>query len=118
MVVELSQMSPNPRRSRPMPLIHVAARARIHGLLEVAAGETGQAGTVAVSLLAWWSTKSCRSFDLTGLWAVGDAIARDRLVTAAFIATLREYPAAYGLGPQFEQLVARWRPALAGTGNV
>jgi len=101
-----------------MPLVHVATRARIHGLLEVAAGETGQAGTVAVSLLAWWNAKSCGGFDLTGLWAVGDAIARDRLATAAFIAKHWEYPAAYGLGPQFEQLVARWRPTLAGTGDA
>ncbi len=56
-------------------------------------------------------------FDLTDLWTVG-AIARDMLATAAFIATLREYRAAYGLRPQFEQLVTLWRPALAGTGDV
>jgi len=60
---------------------------------------------VAASLLAWWNAKSCRGFDLTDLSPVG-AIARDMLATAAFIATHRDYPAAYGLGPQFEQLVA------------
>ncbi len=59
-----------------------------------------------------------RGFDLTGLWAVGDAIARDRLVTAAFNAKHWEYSAAYGLGPQFEQLVALWQPALVGMGDV
>ncbi len=116
MAVEISQMPPNPRRSRPMPLVDVATLAPTQRLLQVAAGETGQAGTVAASLLAWWNAKSCRGFNLTDLWTVG-AIARDMLATAAFIATLREYPAGYGLGPQFEQLVNLWRPALAGTGD-
>ena len=105
MAVEISQMPPNPRRSRPMPLVDVATLAPTQRLLQVAA-----------SLLAWWNAKSCRGFNLTDLWTVG-AIARDMLATAAFIATLREYPAGYGLGPQFEQLVNLWRPALAGTGD-
>jgi len=69
-----------------LPLVDIAALARIHGLLEVAA-----------FLLAWWNAKSCRGFDLTDLWKVG-ATARDRLATVAFIATHPEYPAAYGLG--------------------
>jgi len=102
--------------TRPLPQVHAAAP--IQRLVQVAAGETGQAGTVAVSLLAWWNAKSCRGFDLTDLWTIDDAIARDRLVTAAFIAKHWEYSAAYGLGPQFEQLVARWRPALARTRDV
>ncbi len=101
-----------------MPLVDVATRAPIQRLVQVAAGNTSQSGTVGASLLAWWNAKSCRGFDLTDLWTVDNAIAREMLATAAFIATHREYPAAYGLGHQFEQLVARWRPALAGTGDV
>ena len=46
------------------------------------------------------------------LWAVDEAIAGDMVATVAFVAAHREYPTAYGLGPQFEELVARWRPDL------
>lgn len=56
--VERLQLPPNPRRSRPLPQIHAAAPALTQRLVQVAAGETGQAGTVAVSLLAWWNVKS------------------------------------------------------------
>lgn len=84
----------------------VATRAPIQRLLQVAA-----------SLLAWWNAKSCQGFDLTDAWTIG-AVVRDRLATAAFIATIRDWPAAYGLGPPFEQLVTLWRPALAGASDV
>lgn len=43
---------------------------------------------------------------------------RGMVATAAFVAVHREYPTAYGLGPQFEQLVARWRPTLAEPGDA
>jgi len=101
-----------------MPLADVAARAPTQRLLQVAAGDTSQSGTVGTSLLAWWNAKSCCGFDLTDLWTVDNAISKQMLATAAFISTHWEYPAAYGVGPQFEQLVALRRPALAGTGDV
>lgn len=41
-----------------------------------------------------------------------DAIAADMLATAAFIAARRGYPNAFGLGPDFEQLLAQWWPQL------
>jgi len=49
---------------------------------------------------------------------VDDAAARGRGAIAAFGAVPREYPTASGLGPQFEQLVAAWRPAMAETGDA
>jgi len=55
--------------------------------------------------------------DPTDRWTVG-TITRDTLATVALIVTHRQYPAADGLGPQFEQLATRWKPALAGTGDV
>ena len=95
-----------------MPLTDVAELGPVQRLLTVADGDTGQSRTVAGFLLAWWNAESCGGFDLTDLWAVDEAIARDMLATITFIATHREYPTAYGLGPQFVQLVTRWRPAL------
>jgi len=55
--------------------------------------------------------------DPTDRWTVG-AITRDTLATVALIVTHGQYPAADGLGPQFEPLATRGRPALAGTGDV
>ncbi len=43
---------------------------------------------------------------------VDRAIADDILTVARLISLRHEYPIAYGLGPQFEQLVADWRPQL------
>jgi len=51
-----SNLPPNPRRNRRMPLVHVVTHAQ--RLLQVAAGETGQSGTVAAVLLAWWNAKA------------------------------------------------------------
>ena len=96
-----------------MPLIDVAALAPVQRLLTIAQGDTGQSRTVASFLLAWWNAQACGGFDLADLWTVDEAITRDMVATAAFIASHREYPTAYGLGPQFEALVLQWRPALA-----
>jgi hypothetical protein len=43
---------------------------------------------------------------------VDTAIADDIQVIIRLIATRHDYPTAYGLRPQFERLVADWRPHL------
>ena len=96
-----------------MALIDVAALAPVQRLLAIAQGDTGQSRTAASFLLAWWNAGTCGGFDFADLWSVDEAIARDIVATVAFIASHREYPTGYGLGPQFEALVTRWRPALA-----
>jgi hypothetical protein len=45
---------------------------------------------------------------------VDRAVADDILTVARLISLRHEYPTAYGYGPQFEQLVADWRPRLLG----
>lgn len=90
----------------------VTAAAALRRLLDLARGDTGQCGKVANFLLAWWNARNCGGWDLTDLWAVDDAIAGDMLSVAAFIAANPEYPTSYGLGAEFEALVARWRPHL------
>ena len=90
----------------------VAAAAALRRLLNLARGDTGQCSKVANFLLAWWNAQNCGGWDLTELWAVDDAIADDMLSVAAFIAANHEYPTSYGLGAEFEDLVARWRPHL------
>ncbi len=96
-----------------MALIDVAELAPVQRLLAIAQGDTGQSRTVAAFLLAWWNAQASGGFDLADLWSVDEAIARDMVATVAFVASHREYPTAFGLGPQFEALVTRWRPALA-----
>ena len=95
-----------------MPVTDVEALAPIRRLLAIARADTGQCRRVAGFLLAWWNAAECGGFDLTDLWAVDTAIAEDMLAAAAFIAAHREYPTAYGLGPEFEELVGLWRPQL------
>jgi len=68
-------------------------------------------------LLAGRNTRNRGGLDPTDRWTVG-AITRDTLATVALIVTHGQYPAADGLGPQFEPLATRGRPALAGTGDV
>ena len=88
----------------------LAARDR---LLEIAASDTGQSRRVANFLLAWWNAGDCGGFHLTDLWMLDAAISDDILTVARLIAARHEYPTAYGLGPQFQALVAAWRPHLA-----
>lgn len=78
----------------------------------VARGNTGQCRTVANFLLAWWNAAECGGWDLTDLWAVDQAIADDMLLLVAHVSHHREYLTAYGLGREFEALVAQWRPHL------
>ena len=82
-------------------------------LVRIAQGDTGQSRHAADFLLAWWNAADCGGWDLTDLWGVDDAIADDMLAVAALIARRRGYhPDAYGFGPTFAALVARWRPHL------
>ena len=90
----------------------VTAAAALRRLLDIASRDTGQCRSAANFLLAWWNAESCGGWDLTELWTVDHAIADDMLLVAAFIARNREYPGSYGLGKEFEALVARWRPHL------
>jgi hypothetical protein len=95
-----------------MPAVDVAELAPIRRLIDLARSDTGQARRAANFLLAWWNARHCGGFDLTDLWAVDRKVADDMLATAAFIARHQEYPTAYGLGPDFQALVALWRPQL------
>lgn len=95
-----------------MPVIETASLDPIYRLLDLAQSDTGQARRAANFLLSWWNAHNCGGFDLTDLWAVDKKVADDMLAAASFIAQHNEYPTAYGLGPQFEQLVADWRPHL------
>ena len=63
-------------------------------------------------LLAWWNAGDCGGFDLTDLWVLDRAIADDILIVMRLIALKHEYPTIYGRGPQFDALVAAWRPHL------
>ena len=90
----------------------VTAAAALRRLLDLARGDTGQCSKAADFLLAWWNARSCGGWDLTDLWTVDRAIADDMLAVAAFVAANHEYPNSYGLGAEFEALVARWRPHL------
>ena len=88
---------------------YVAALKR---LVKIAQGDTGQSRRVADFLLAWWNAGSCGGFDFTNLWGVDAAISRDMIQVVALIAVRQEYPTVYGLGPDFERIVAEWRPEL------
>jgi hypothetical protein len=95
-----------------MPVTDTTALDPIYRLLDLAQSDTGQARRAANFLLSWWNAQNRGGFDLTDLWAVDKKVADDMLAAATFIAQHNEYPTAYGLGPQFEQLVADWRPHL------
>jgi len=86
--------------------------AALDRLVKIAKGDTGQSRRVADFLLSWWNAGSCGSFDLTELWAVDGEIADDMVTVFRLIADRQEYPTHYGVGPDFEQIVALWRPEL------
>jgi hypothetical protein len=86
--------------------------AAVRRLVQIAKGDTGQSRCAADFLLAWWNAGSCGSFDLTTLWAVDGEIADDMVAVFRLVADRHEYPTAYGLAPDFEQIVAEWRPEL------
>ena len=81
-------------------------------LVTIAQSDTGQSRRVANFLPAWRNAGDRGGFDFTDLWMVDRAIADDIFSVARLISLRHEYPTAYGYGPQFEQLVADWRPQL------
>ncbi len=89
-----------------------AELAALHRLIQIARRDTGQSRRVADFLLSWWNAVTCGKFDPTDLWAVDTEIAQDMLTVLEMIARVRQYPSAMGLGPQFRELVALWRPDL------
>lgn len=81
-------------------------------IVEIAGHDTGQSAKCANLLLAWWNAGKCGGFDLTDLWAVDTAIARDMLQVIGLIARQRHYPDVYLDREVFVALVKDWRPAL------
>lgn len=81
-------------------------------LLDVAYRDSGQSEKVASFLLAWWNAQTCGGFDLTDLWGLDADLCTDALRVFLQIATVNAYPDTLGYGPQFERLVALWRPHL------
>ena len=81
-------------------------------LVKIAHCDTGQSKRVANFLLAWWNAESCGGFDLTGLWTVDHKIAQDMIAVVNLIAASQNYPDTYGFRPDFERMVAEWRPEL------
>ncbi|MFT0549140.1 hypothetical protein ACMHYO_22720 [Allopusillimonas ginsengisoli] len=84
-------------------------------LIGIAEGNTGQSRKVADFLLAWWNAGTCGGFDLTTLWSVDTAIAKDILTVSGLIARRCQYPDSLlpSLGATFEGLVRQWRPEVA-----
>lgn len=86
-----------------------AEMAALNRLLKIARSDTGQSSRVANFLLAWWNASRDGGFDLTDLWNVDTAIARDMAIVFGYVARTWHYPDALGLGAEFEDLVTRWR---------
>ncbi|MGH7441776.1 MAG: DUF7673 family protein [bacterium] len=80
--------------------------------MQIALRDTGQSRRVAGFLLSWWNAKDCGGFDLTDLRQVDGTIATDMVTVFKMIAEHHHHPDTLGYGPQFEQLVALWKPAL------
>ena len=89
-----------------------AYESALHRLIAIAQQDTGQSRRVADFLLAWWNAESCGGFDLTHLWAVDEAIAKDMLIVFAYIARVTNYPDVLGYKSQFQSIVRDWRPEL------
>ena len=95
-----------------IPIDHDSTHAAIGRLLDIARSDTGQSRRVANFLLAWWNAPTCGGFDLTDLWGLDTVLCTDALRVFMHIATVNAYPDTLGYGPQFERLVADWRPHL------
>ena len=87
-------------------------QAALERLIKIAQGDTGQSRRVADFLLAWWNAGDCGSFDLTNLWAIDEAIAKDMTTVFALIARVHSYPDALGYEAPFRRIVEEWRPEL------
>jgi hypothetical protein len=69
----------------------------------------GKAGSSPISCWPWWNAGECGGFDLTDVWAVDTAIAKDMLRVFMLLARCRKYPDAMGYGKHFEAIVRAWR---------
>ena len=83
-------------------------------LIRLAKSDTGQSRRVADFLLAWWNAGTCGRFDMTELWGVDSAVARDMVTVFALVARVHRYPDK--IDPTFEQdftaIIMEWRPGL------
>ncbi len=88
--------------------------AALERLLKIGQSDTGQSRRVADFLLAWWNAGSCGGFDMTNLWAVDTAIAKDMTAVFGLVARTASYPdsAPFTYGEDLRAVVARWRPEL------
>lgn len=84
----------------------------IERLLSVARSDTGQSRKAASFLLAWWNGETCGGFDLTDLWGLDKDLNEAACQVFLFVASSQHYPGTLGYGPQFERIVAIWRPHL------
>ena len=88
------------------------AKAALERLLAVAGYDSGQSRRVANFLLSWWNAVSYGKFDPTDMWGLDADIRIDVVTVLIFIAGHQTYPDTPGYGPQFDRLVAEWRPHL------
>ena len=84
-------------------------QAALERLIAIAQGDTGQSRRVADFLLAWWNSASCGGFDLTILWGVDSAIAKDMAVVFSCLARVHHYPDTLGYGESFQLIERNWR---------
>ena len=84
-------------------------QAALERLIAVAQGDTGQSRRVADFLLAWWNSANCGGFDLTILWGVDSAIAKDMAVVFSCLARVHYYPDTLGYGESFQLIERNWR---------
>lgn len=87
-------------------------KAALERLLAVAGYDSGQSRRVTDFLLSWWNAESCGKFDPTDMWGLDRDIRVDVVTVLIFIASHQTYPDTPGYGPQFDRLVAEWRPHL------
>ncbi len=87
-----------------------STRAAFERLLDLARSDTGQARRAASFILAWWNAESLGGFDITDLFAVDAAIARDMTTVFEWLArcTNAVYPEEYR--SEIEALIEAWRP--------
>ncbi|ANN80906.1 hypothetical protein BAU07_26390 (plasmid) [Bordetella flabilis] len=81
-------------------------------LVKHAQGNTGQSRRVADFLLAWWDAGRCGGFDMTNLWGIDRAIARDIVTVFGLIARLAKYPdhIDQALEAEFQAISKTWGP--------
>lgn len=93
-------------------------RAALERLLNHARRDSGQSRRVADFLLAWWNPGQCGGYDFTTTWGCDSEIAEDMITVFAYVARHNVYPDTLGYGPQFESIVAEWRPELLESGKA